>query len=158
MHVEGVMVKDPVCCRPEEPLRDAARQMAEHGASCLVVVADAVSRRVVGMLTEGDVCRAAAEGELGVRSVASAMSSPVLCRPRDLLWEVLLLGETHGARRFPVVEEGGQLLGLITLEDVAREAAREQPGVPALSPHDVCRVIAESASKRQRARAADAPG
>lgn len=149
MKVEQVMTKDVATCYPDDALIDAASLMAAENRGSLVVLAGDGSRRVAGILTDRDVCLAVARSpELSGLQVRSAMASPVhCCRPDDALWELVALAETHAVRRFPVVDGGGQLEGLITLDDIAREAARSGAGMPALSAHQVCRAIGRCASE-----------
>ena len=57
------------------------------------------------------------------------MSSPaVTASERDDLEEVVRLMETHRIRRIPVVDQNGQVCGIISQADVARRAARKDTG------------------------------
>jgi len=154
MKVEQAMTKEVASCFPEDSLRDAATLMAAEDRGALVVLEADASRHVLGVVTDRDVCLALAREDdaagLPVRAVMSA--PPICCRPDDALWELLALAETHGVRRFPVIDRGGQLLGLVSLDDVAREAARSHPGIQALSAHEVCRTLALCAASPHRAQ------
>jgi len=58
--------------------------------------------------------------------VRSAMSSHVItCSTYDLPASVQRLMQEHQVRRLPVVDGAGRLVGLISLNDLAREATRE---------------------------------
>jgi CBS domain-containing protein len=144
MSVEKMMTKVVATCRPSDSLLDAARTMSQEGHGCLVVVASDGSGRVVGMLTEGDICRAAARTERSLEEVQvrSALTSAVhRCQPEDLLMDVLRMMNTASVRHLPVVDVGGHLLGLISLSDIARAASEEGPGVPTLSCWEVCNTL-----------------
>lgn len=56
--IEEAMTSDPYCVTPDAPLADVVMSMAEHKYGCAVVVAE---RKVVGILTTVDVCRAFAD-------------------------------------------------------------------------------------------------
>jgi CBS domain-containing protein len=89
-------------------------------------------RRVVGMVTDRDVCMAAYTQGLPLRAirVATAMSKQVhACRPDDALLVAERIMREHRIRRLPVIAVDGTLAGLLSLNDVAQEAAREH--VPA---------------------------
>ena len=145
MKIEQVMSKNVASCFPEDSIQDAARLMDAEGTGSLVVLDSGPARHVVGMISDRDVCLAYARSDAGQAepTVRSVMSSPVhCCRPDDALWELLAMADTHRVRRFPVIDGGGQLLGVVSLNDAAREVARHHSGIPTLSAHEVCRAIA----------------
>ncbi|MGH0037539.1 MAG: CBS domain-containing protein [Myxococcota bacterium] len=145
MKVEQVMSKNVATCFPEDTVQDAATLMKAYGTGCLIVLEGGEMFQVLGVITDRDVCLALGRtdrrpSDLEVRSV---MSSPAhCCRPDDALWEILAMAETYRVRRFPVIDSGGQILGVVSLDDAARQAARHSTGVPALGARDVCRAIA----------------
>lgn len=129
MRVEQVMTPNVEACRPGDSLDAAARIMWGRDCGCVPVVEPAGgSARLVGIITDRDVCMAAytqgrALPEIDVRS---AMATQVYsCRPRDSLAGALKVMEKHQLRRLPVVDQDGRLVGLLSLADAAREAARE---------------------------------
>jgi CBS domain-containing protein len=89
---------------------------------------------VIGMLTDRDICMAAyTQGRpLADIPVASAMSKQVYsCRPSDAVAVALKVMETTQVHRLPVVDQHDQLVGLLSLADIAREAQREHGIKPA---------------------------
>lgn len=148
MRVEQGMAKPAATCRPDEPLGRAVDRMLELGVDGLVVVTDARSQRVVGLLEERDALRAwrAATGDAEAIPVASAMTrDPRVCQPGDLMMDALEIMADEGVWRLPVVDREGQLLGVLTLPDVARVTGGDGRGVPVLSRGDVCRALARRA-------------
>jgi CBS domain-containing protein len=122
MKIEQLMTKDVRTCLAEDVLAVPARIMWERDCGCVPVVAGDGSGRVVGMLTDRDICMAALMqgGGLGDLRVADAMSTEVRsCKPSSTLREVEQLMCQEQLRRLPVVDEADQLLGLISLADVA---------------------------------------
>ena len=80
------------------------------------------------MLTDRDVCMAAyTQGRvLSDIEVRSAMSTSVCsCSPTDSIDSALKAMEENQFHRLPVVDQDGRLVGLLSLADAAREAARE---------------------------------
>jgi CBS domain-containing protein len=52
-------------------------------------------------------------------------SSVCACNPEDPLAEAEAIMREQGVRRLPVVDQSGHLIGVLTLTDLAREAARQ---------------------------------
>jgi CBS-domain-containing membrane protein len=85
----------------------------------------------VGFLTDRDVCMAAytQNKPLTELPVEGAMArTPVCCRVEDDLDSAAQLMREHRTRRVPVVDGNGILVGLLTLDDLACEAARPLRG------------------------------
>src|SRR5688572_2564026 len=101
---------------PEATALAAIRRMSEAGVGSVAVCEGA---RLVGIFTERDVLRLAAEASAldGVR-VADAMTREVITvsADTDLLAAARLMGERR-IRHLPVVE-GENLLGMIGIRDV----------------------------------------
>ena len=121
-----VLMSREVChCRPEETLDRAAQLMWDNDCGCVPVCMANGSSRVVGMLTDRDVCMAAlfSRRPLNELRVYEAMSREVrACRPADLAADVEAAMRERQIRRVPVVDEGGRLIGIVSLADIARAA------------------------------------
>jgi CBS domain-containing protein len=127
MKTMELMTKEVRTCGPRDTLDVAAGAMWEGDLGCIPVV-DA-ARRVVGMVTDRDLCMAAyTQGKaLHAIPVNSAMArEAVCCRTDDDLSAALVLMQRHRLRRLPVVDAGGRLAGILSLNDLARQAARER--------------------------------
>ena len=123
MKVEQLMTKDVHTCRPTDTLDVVAQILWDRDCGALPVVADDDSGRVVGMITDRDVCMAAYTQGRALKEVevGSAMSSPVVvCAPSSLVQEALESMGSAQVRRLPVVDDANHLLGLLSLADVAR--------------------------------------
>jgi CBS domain-containing protein len=121
------MSRDVHSCRPDHTLDFAASQLWEHDCGSLPVCAgDGEGEpRVIGMLTDRDICMAALfQGRpLHELKVADAMSREIRVaklddRPEDV--EVLM--REQQIRRVPVTDEDGGLVGIVSLADFARAA------------------------------------
>ena len=130
MTIETIMSSHVHHCQPDHTLDYAAAGMWDHDCGCLPVCAsDGDGQlRVIGMLTDRDICMAALfQGKpLHELKVADAMSrdirvSKIDDRPED----VELLMREQQIRRLPVTDETGALVGIVSLADFAR-AARER--------------------------------
>jgi CBS-domain-containing membrane protein len=111
---------------------------------------------VIGMLTDRDVCMATYTQGRGPQHnipVRDAMAREVFaCLPDDNHAEVEDIMRKRRVRRLPVVDLDGRLVGLISLNDLARESARQQTRVQKdLTPADVSAMLAAICQPRHPA-------
>ena len=124
MKVKDIMNRDVHSCRLDTDLAMAAMQMWDGDFGVLPVVANGGT--VVGMITDRDICMAAATkrrdpGEIRVEEV---MTGQVYgCAPDAEIHEALKIMEQRRVRRLPVMSaEDGKLVGILSLNDVALKA------------------------------------
>jgi CBS domain-containing protein len=128
VRIEQLMTKDVATCGPDDTLNRAAQLMWERDCGFVPVVESTERRRVVGVVTDRDACMAAyTRGQsLPEIRVGDVMSTGIRgCKPSDDLAaaeETMRGAQVH---RLPVVDDADQLLGVISLADIAREAARQ---------------------------------
>jgi CBS domain-containing protein len=102
--------------------------MRDHDCGCLPVTADDASQRLLGMITDRDICMAilSDRGALEGLRVEDVMTESVrACNPGDPVSEASVIMDEARVRRLPVVDEWERVIGVITLADLAREAARQ---------------------------------
>lgn len=103
-------------------LKGAARLMRENHVGCLVVVDEIDGLRIVsGLLTDRDIVTAVLACDLNPETlcVEDVMSTDlVTAREADSLIELMRTMRRKGVRRIPVVGAQGELIGLVTLDDV----------------------------------------
>ena len=124
MRVEQLMNQPAVTCHAGDTLHTAARLMWDNDCGALPVVGD--DARVLGVITDRDACMAAYTQGLPLQAipVARAMSRQVFaCRPDQPLEDAEKLMAEKQVRRLPVLDGDGRPLGVLSLNDVAREAA-----------------------------------
>ena len=124
MKARDLMSKNPSSVTPETPIREAARLMAAEDVGILPVVESEGSKRVVGLVTDRDIAvRAVAEGraEASVGDVMTA--NPKTAREDDDVDSVMDLMGNEQVRRVPIVDERGQLVGIVAQADIVREAS-----------------------------------
>jgi CBS domain-containing protein len=125
MTVQEIMTRGVFSCSPADSLDTAARIMWEHDCGCLPVVDP--EGRVVGIITDRDICMAAYTRGLRLceAAVSSVMARDVsTCSPDDFVRDVEVSMQRRQVRRVPVVDPFGKLEGIITLGDLARYAHR----------------------------------
>jgi CBS domain-containing protein len=127
MNVTDVMSRDVRVCRAEDTLNEAARMMWDGDFGCLPVVDD--QKRVIGVVTDRDICMCAyiQGGCLASLSVGAAMSHGVhACHPTDSLAGAASTMQDHQIRRLPVVDDENRIIGVLSINDVARETERQK--------------------------------
>lgn len=140
MNVHERMTRDVATCSPDADLAAVARILWDH--DCGVVPVVDPSGRVLGLITDRDVCMAAwSRGArlLDLRAADAMSRDVVACGPDDDLARALELMGLRQVRRLPVTDPRGRIVGLISWADLAREAARSQG---ALSPSALVAALA----------------
>jgi CBS domain-containing protein len=95
---------------------------------CGIVPVVDPSRKVVGIVTDRDICIAAlTKGRtLSDMAVAEVMRREVFtCRETQSVERIHALLRKHQVRRLPVVGEAGTLVGIVSINDLALAAADE---------------------------------
>lgn len=119
--VMDVMSRNVHWCRPGDTLERAAQLMWDHACGALPVVDD--HGRPIGMVTDRDVCMAAyTQGRsLSQILVRVAASQRLHCvRPDASLEDACTEMRAHRVRRLAVIDVGGNLVGMLSLSDIAR--------------------------------------
>lgn len=127
MKIERMMTRPVKTCRVEDSVNRAAQVMWESDVGCVPVVDD--QERVVGMITDRDVAMAAyTQGRaLDAISIESAMSKQVhTCSPDDKVAQAEQRMREFQVRRLPVVDDAGALVGIVSMNDIALQAAQEK--------------------------------
>jgi CBS domain-containing protein len=130
MQVEKLMIRDVKSCGPQDDLNTAAQIMWDYACGCVPVLDE--NQRVVGMLTDRDVCMAAyTQGKpLHDIQVSTAMSRSVFfCSPSDDIARAQKLLRENRIHRLPVLDAEGKLVGVLSLDDLALETERERKGI-----------------------------
>jgi CBS domain-containing protein len=116
--VGSLVARRPVTCAADATVRDAAGVMARERVSSLVVR----RKGTVGILTDRDLrTRVLAAGLSADTPVGEVMTHPAVTVPPDTMaGEVLSMMLEHGFHHFPVTEEDGSLIGVVTDTDLMR--------------------------------------
>ncbi len=126
MRVEQLMTGNVHVCHPQDTLSTAAEKMWTYDIGCLPVIDD--SEQPIGMITDRDICMAAyTQGRsLAEIPVAIAMSRELFtCTPVESIKDAEETLRFHQIRRLPVLNQDRNLVGIVSLNDIVREAERE---------------------------------
>lgn len=129
MKVKDIMTADPACCTAGSSLEEAARLMIDHDCGEIPVVDDLSSGMPAGVITDRDItCRSVGRGRNPLEmTVGDVMSTPLISvMPNDTLERCMQVLEENQIRRVPVVEDGGKIVGIVALADIARAAPKKE--------------------------------
>lgn len=128
MAIKDIMTSHPVYCTPETQIEAVARLMAERNCGEIPVCEEG---RVVGVITDRDiVMRTLAKGQDPVGVAVRDVMTPhvVTIRPTDSINRAVQLMEEHQLRRLPVVNDDGQLTGMVAQADLAEALPEARSG------------------------------
>jgi CBS domain-containing protein len=158
MKVEDVMTEDVQFCTPETNLAAAAMQMWDHDCGTLPVVSE--DGTVIGMITDRDICIAAATRHRDIAEIrVGELSSGELhsCAPSTRLDEALKTFQRARVRRLPVLNDDGKLEGILSLNDIVLLSREEfDKKVPDVSYADVVNTFRAISAHHSKAAAAGA--
>jgi len=123
MKVREIMRSEVRSVGPAVDLSTAGRIMEQVDCGVLPVVG--AEERVVGMLTDRDLCLTVTRHDLRPSRlrVRQAMSAPVrTCSETEEVAEALETMARFRVRRLPVVDPEGRMVGLLCLDDVVLHA------------------------------------
>lgn len=143
MKVQDIMTSDVQCCGPDTNLAAAAKMMWDSDCGALPVLN--VQGQVLGMITDRDICMAAATKNKPASDITvwETVSGKVYtCQLSDDVHTALDIMKREKVRRLPVVDEDGVLQGIVAMNDfVFLAGERKGEKAPALSYEDVVRTM-----------------
>jgi len=131
MTAKELMTANPACCTMETSLADVARMMVQCDCGEIPVVERQDTKRIVGVVTDRDiVVRGVAQGkDCATVNAGAVMSSPAITvKERDGVDEVVRVMEANQIRRVPVVNQAGEICGIIAQADIARTGSQKETG------------------------------
>lgn len=124
LEVGDLMTRNVVSVRASEPLSAAARLLWDHDCGAIPVLEEE-GERVVGMVTDRDICMAAWSRNLAPSLIVTseAMSHGlVYCSPTDSIETAESIMRSRKVRRLPVLDADGRMVGILSFTDIARVA------------------------------------
>ncbi len=125
MKASEIMTSTPSTTTPDASLQDAARLMKEQDVGLIPVVEANGSGKLVGVITDRDIAiRVVADGrETKGTKVSEAMSGmPHTCGANDSVDSVMELMGKEQLRRVPIIDENGNLVGIVAQADIVLQA------------------------------------
>jgi CBS domain-containing protein len=134
--VEGLLMKvGEICSRdvlvvgPAEPLAKCAREMKERNVGSVVIVDDSRGyRRPMGIVTDRDALRGQFDrkADLFCLSAGDVMTTdPLVLNEETDVAEAVERMSRRAVRRAPVVDGSGELVGIVTFDDLVPAIAAQ---------------------------------
>ena len=123
MRVQEMMTGNATACTPTATLADAAGFMWENDCGVLPVVTE--GGKVVGLITDRDICMAAALNNRNLSNIAveEVISGNVYSvAPEDDIHKALETMQDCKVRRLAVVSADGTLEGILSMNDIVLQA------------------------------------
>jgi CBS domain-containing protein len=141
---------EPITVKREFGLLDAAGLMRDQHVGCVVVVERTAGggQRPIGILTDRDIVvgvLAQTDRQLHLVRVDDVMTpNPVQAKETDDLSDTLMTMRAKGIRRMPVVSAAGELVGVLSFDDIL-EYIRDEVG-------DLARLVGREQQHERRVR------
>ena len=123
MKVKDVMTANPKAIWLTESLADAAKEMWEHDCGVLPIIKDGL--KVVGMITDRDICMATALKDRSPSSISveEVMNGVIYStEPEQDIEVALATMREHKVRRLPVLNANGEVEGMLSINDIVLKA------------------------------------
>ena len=122
MSVGEICNREVVTIEKSAPVVRAAKLMRQFHVGCVIVVADGVQPlKPVGVVTDRDLSIEILAQEVPVETVivGDVMGAELLtAREEDGIWETIMRMRAMGVRRLPIVGHHGELVGILTMDDL----------------------------------------
>jgi len=115
--VKDIMKKNVITIDESMSIQDAAEMMIDANVGCVIVTK---KDNPVGIITERDFTRIAAEGKPLFSELSRVMSCPLITvSPDDTVWDAAEIMRRKGIHKLPV-REGNEIVGIITTTDFVK--------------------------------------
>ena len=109
------------CCTPQDTAADAARAMRDSGCGCAPVVEDTEHLKLVGVVTERDVCCGVAAddkraSEVRVKEIMKPVSA--CCGADESVEDGRKKLHEHRATSLPVADKMGSCCGTVSAHEI----------------------------------------
>ena len=127
MKTSDIMSKNPDCCLATDTAQQVAKAMCNRNVGSLPVITDRESRKLIGMITDRDLCCTVVAQGLDPRKTeiqTFATPNPFSCSEDDNVDSCERLMQEHQIRRIPIVDKDNRVIGIVSQADLA---LHEQP-------------------------------
>jgi len=116
LHVSSFMTSDPIVLPPNEPLIRSCRIMLERRVSSIPLVNK--EKEPIALLTKWDLLDVARNEKAPLRNVMTP--NPIYIKETDSLLNIRNLMITEGISFLPVVSVDNRLIGIVTVDELAK--------------------------------------
>jgi CBS domain-containing protein len=150
MKTKDRMVRTVSVCRPGDNLAQVAATMWEDRLGALPVVDE--NGRPMSLITDRDICIALGTRNLRASEVQVQDVAPpriFTCLDTDDVSQALLTMVSQNIRRLPVVNDGGILVGVLSIDDFLLHTEPGKAGVLSLEAIEALKTIIENRKHNQ---------
>ena len=151
MNIRDVMTSNPRTVSPDDTIQNVACIMRDEDAGVVPVIENEQSQKIVGVVTDRDLCmNVVAEGRdpRTVRTEECMTTAVVTCSPNDSIEKATELMRENQIRRIPVVNEQGELQGIVALADVVGRGE-----IKTTQTHDTLKQVSAPSGEPSKPRA-----
>jgi CBS domain-containing protein len=125
--VEHCHPSKPLCASPTDSVRAVLARLQAEQTGAAMVCSD---NKLLGVFTERDALRLLADGaSLDVPVAEKMIQSPVTVRKTDTVARAIALMSVGGFRRLPIVDESGQIEGVLKVSSLLHYLVENFPKV-----------------------------
>jgi CBS domain-containing protein len=120
--IREIMSRDPACCVLSDSAQTIAKILCDRNIGSMPVVADQQSRKLVGMITDRDLCCSVIAQGLDPKTtqIEKLISFPPMsCRDGENIETCERLMQEHQVRRVPIVDAEDRVIGIVSQADLA---------------------------------------
>jgi CBS domain-containing protein len=117
-----IMTREPICCLPRDTVDQIALTMKREDIGAIPVVASHDTNRLIGIVTDRDLAlKVVGEARDSRQTKVEAVLTPDpwTCHEDNSLEDATEIMARHQIRRLPVVNDEGQIVGIIAQADIA---------------------------------------
>jgi CBS domain-containing protein len=122
MKIRDIMTKDPACCVLSDSAQTVAKILCDRNIGSMPVVADQQSRKLVGMITDRDLCCSVIAQGMDPKTTPIEKLitlAPANCRDGENVEHCERLMQEHQVRRIPIVDAEDRVIGIVSQADLA---------------------------------------
>ena len=119
---QDIMTQSPACCLADDKVYAVAQQMQSENVGSIPVVENHETKKLIGIITDRDLAVRVVGASRDTTSTQASdimTPQPLTCYPTDDLDSTMDVMANHQIRRIPVINQDGQLVGIIAQADVA---------------------------------------
>lgn len=132
MSIGEICIRQVVISRATESIYEASQLMRRFSVGNVLVIEN---KHPVGILTDRDIIIRVVAQEKDPRKtlIGDVMSGPIITIKESAgLGDAIRLMRSRGIRRLPVIDEDGELAGIVTIDDLIELLAEEMSALAAL--------------------------
>jgi CBS domain-containing protein len=120
--IREIMSRDPACCVLSDSAQTVAKILCDRNIGSMPVVASQPSRRLVGMITDRDLCCSVVAQGMDPKTTPIEKLitlAPLTCREGENIEVCERLMQEHQVRRIPVIDAEDRVIGIVSQADLA---------------------------------------